>query len=131
MPLCKFIYSVTKNDKVSNWSQEIHAITPILILTYPGKGNALADSLSGLRCLGLYEDNYPEKPGYEYGKSIFDTICGVDSNQTINNEFEIKDIEYYLDEKDQANLQFQCTDTHTVDTNSLSHMCNLNLAKIE
>ena len=26
-PLCRLIYSVTKNDKVDNWSQEIHAIT--------------------------------------------------------------------------------------------------------
>ena len=31
-PLQKFIYSVTKNDKVNNWSQEIHVITLILIL---------------------------------------------------------------------------------------------------
>ena len=26
------------------------------------------DSLSRLRCLGIYEDNDPEKPGYDYGK---------------------------------------------------------------
>ena len=26
-PLWKFINSLTKNDKVNNWSQEIHAIT--------------------------------------------------------------------------------------------------------
>ena len=36
-----------------------------------------------------------------------------------------------LDEKDLTNLQFQGTDTHMVDTNSLSHMCNLNPAKIK
>ena len=36
-----------------------------------GKENVLVDSLSTLRCLGLYENNDPEKPGYEYGKSIF------------------------------------------------------------
>ena len=29
-PLCKFIYSVMKNDNVNNWSQEIHAITPYI-----------------------------------------------------------------------------------------------------
>ena len=38
-----------------------------------GKDNVLVDSLSGLRHLGLHDDNDPEKPGQEYGKSIFDT----------------------------------------------------------
>ena len=29
-PLCKFIYSVTKNDKANNWSQEIRSVTPYI-----------------------------------------------------------------------------------------------------
>ena len=32
----------------------------------------LADSLSGLRHLCIHEDNDPEKPGYQYGKSVFE-----------------------------------------------------------
>ena len=28
--ICKFMYSVKKNDKVSNWSQEMHVITPYI-----------------------------------------------------------------------------------------------------
>ena len=61
------------------------------------------ESLSGLRFLGNNEDNDPEKPGFEYGKSIFDTdenrVSSVDSNQNINSEFEIDDIKYFQSEK--------------------------------
>ena len=32
----------------------------------------LTDSLSRLRCLGLYEDNDTEGSEYEYGKLLFD-----------------------------------------------------------
>ena len=95
----------------------------------------LTNSLSRLRCIGLYDDNDPEKLGYEYGKSIFDTdkntVCSVASNQNVNNEFEIDDIKYFPDEKDLTNSQSQGTDTHTVDPNTLSHMCNLNPTKIK
>ena len=29
-PPCKFIYSVTKKNKVNNWSQQIHSTTPYI-----------------------------------------------------------------------------------------------------
>ena len=68
------MYSVTKNDKVNNWSQEMHAITPHIEFEHiKRKNNVLSDSLSILRCLGLHDDNDPEEPGQEYGKSIFET----------------------------------------------------------
>ena len=52
------MYSLTKNDKVSNWSQEMHAITPNIEFEYmKGKNNVLADSLSRLRCLGLHDND--------------------------------------------------------------------------
>ena len=58
----------------------------------------LTGSLSRLRCLGIYEDNDCEKPEYEYGKSICNTdkntVCSVDSNQNVNNKFEIDNIKY-------------------------------------
>ena len=69
-PLCKFIYSVNKNDEVKNWSQEIQSITPYINFKHIKGKNVLANSLSGLKCLGLYKDNDPEKPGYDYGKFI-------------------------------------------------------------
>ena len=39
--------------------------------------------------------------------------------------------QYCLDGKDLTNLQSQGTDAYMVDTSSLSHMCNLNPAKIK
>ena len=85
------------------------------------------DSLSRLRHLGIYENNDPEKPGYEYRKSTFDTdkntVCSVNSNQNVNNKFEIHNSKYCINEKDLTNLQ--STDTHTVNTNSVSCMYNL------
>ena len=93
------------------------------------------DSLSRLRRLGIYEDNDPGKSGYEYGKSVFgtdeNTVCSVDTNQNVNYKFEIYHIKYCLNEKDLTNLQPQSTDAHTADTNSLSHMYNLDPTKIK
>ena len=60
-PLCKFIYSVMKNDKVNNLSQEIHVITPYINFEHiKGKENVLANSLSRLQTLGLYKANEPK-----------------------------------------------------------------------
>ena len=83
-----------KNDKVNNWSQEMHDITPHTEFGYiKGKNNLLADSLSGLRHLGLQDDNDPERPGQEYGKTIFETdeniIHSLDDDQKTPAEFEI------------------------------------------
>ena len=74
MPSIKFIYSMTKNDKVYNWSQEKHAITLYIDFKHiKRRDNILADSLSRLKTLGLYEASDPEEPSSKYGKSIFDT----------------------------------------------------------
>ena len=44
-PLHKFIYPITKNDQVNNWSQEIHSITPYIQFEHiRGKENVLADT---------------------------------------------------------------------------------------
>ena len=93
--LCKFIYSVTKNDKVNNWSQEIHSITPYIeFKCIKGKENVLADSLLGLKSLGLYEDNDSEKLGHEYGKSSFDSdlqsVCYVDTGHNAIKDLKLK-----------------------------------------
>ena len=61
------MYLVPKHDKVNNWSQEIHAITPHIEFKHiKGKENVLMDSFSRLRCLGLHDDNNPAEPGQEY-----------------------------------------------------------------
>ena len=109
--------------------------TPYWFQTYQEKRKCANWQLSRLRCLGLHKDNDPEKSGWEYGKSIFDTdnntVCSVESNQNINNKFEIDDIKFCLPEKDLANLQCQDTDAHIVDTNSLSCMYNLDPEKMK
>ena len=57
----------------------MHALTPYIEFKHiKGKENVLADSLSRLRWLDLHDDNDPEEPGQECGKSIFDT----DKNMT-------------------------------------------------
>ena len=60
-PLCKCVYSVTNNDKVNNWSQEIHVITPCIDFEHiKGRDNIFADILSRLKTFGLYEANDPK-----------------------------------------------------------------------
>ena len=56
-----------------NWALEIFSISCHITFQHiKGKDNILADSLSHLQCLGQYERNPPEKPGEEYGVTIFD-----------------------------------------------------------
>ena len=53
-PLHKFVYSVTNNDKINNWLQEIHAITPYIYFEHiKGRDNILEESLSRLKTLGI------------------------------------------------------------------------------
>ena len=126
-PLWKFVYSVTKNNKVNNWSPGICAIALHTDFKYmKGKENVLVDSWSRLRCLGIYEDNDPEKSWYECDIDK-NTVCSVDSNKIINNKFEIDNIKYCLNEKDIINLQF----ISLISRYLPSHMDDLDLAKIK
>ena len=88
------------------------------------------DSLSGLRCLVLHDDNDPEKSGQEYGKSIFDMDKNMrnsfDSDLTSNDKFESDRREYPLDRNDLDNTHASATIT-----NSLQHTCNLDLEKLK
>ena len=73
-PLQKFVDSMTKNDKVHNWSQERHAVKLHIEREHTeGKDNVLPDSLPELRHLGLHDDNDPEEPDQEYSKSTVET----------------------------------------------------------
>ena len=99
-PLQKCVYSVTKNDILNNWSQEIHSITPhIEVKHIKGKENTLVDSLSRLSHLGLHEGNDPEESGHENGKSIFDVdekiASSIDSDQNVNTNLEIDGIKLF------------------------------------
>ena len=62
-----------KNVLTQNWAFEIFSISPHITFQHiKGKDNILADHLSHLQCLGLCEKSLPEKPGGEYGITIFD-----------------------------------------------------------
>ena len=95
------------------------------------------DNLSKETHLGLHEDNNPEQSGYEYGKSIFDieenTVCNINinSDQNVNNKFEIDGIKYCLNVKDLGNFKSQGTSAHALDTNSLLSRYNLDPGNIK
>ena len=71
------------------------------------------DSLSRLRCLGLHDDNDPDKCGQEYSKSIFDTdknkINSLASEQNSNDKFEIDRKQYILDKNGLDNTHVSAT----------------------
>ena len=60
-PLQKFIYTITANDRVNDWSFQIHAICRSINFEYiKGASNVLSDSLSRLSYHELYEKPKPE-----------------------------------------------------------------------
>ena len=62
-----------KINLTQNWALEMFLLSPHITFQYiEGKDNVLLDSLSHLQCLGLYEKSPPEKPGEDYGITIFD-----------------------------------------------------------
>ena len=69
------------------------------------KNNVLADSLSRMRCLGLHDNNDPDKPGQEYGKLIFETdeniMHSLDDDQKSADQFKINTQQCILDKKNQ------------------------------
>ena len=98
-----------KNDMVNNWLQEIYTINPHIGFEHiKGKENILADSLSRLKILGLYETNTPEKEGHGYSKFVFnlepETVCNIDRNQKVNQAFEIDSMKYQLDTEHEDDL---------------------------
>ena len=65
-PLQKLINSKTKNVLTQNRALEIFLISPHITFQHiKDIDNVLADSISHLHCLGLYEKSPQEKPGEE------------------------------------------------------------------
>ena len=70
-PLQKFIYAITANDWVNDWSFQIHAICRSINFEYiKGASNVLSDSLSRLSYHELYKKPKPEQEGFEFNKPI-------------------------------------------------------------
>ena len=76
----------------------MHAITPHIEFKHIKEKENI-----WLTCPGLHSDNDSEKPGQEYGKSIFGTdenmINSLDSDQNLNYNFEIDGRQYLLYKK--------------------------------
>ena len=84
-----------------------------------------------MKSLSLYKDNNPEKPGHEYGKTIFDSdlemVCNVDSNHNTTKDYEIESIKYILMIKTYMTFLSKVT-THFGDCNPFKF--NLNLTDV-
>ena len=90
-----------KNDKVNNWSQEIHAINPHVEFEHiKRKENIFSWQFIKAKTLGLYETNIPEKEEHGIWQICFQfrTRDGISvySNWKVNQEFEINGIKYQL-----------------------------------
>ena len=73
MPPSKLIKIKSEKCIDTKLALEIFVISPYITFQHiQGKDNTLADSLCCLHCLGLYESIPPEKPGEEFGITIFD-----------------------------------------------------------
>ena len=124
-PLCKFIYSFMKNDKVNNWSKEIQSLTPYIDFEHiKGKENELANSLSTLQVLGLHEANEPEKEGHEYSKSISNSeaeiVYSIGNNQMVNQGFEVEGFKHQFDAKHVDDLLLHDTSVNSKHYDPLS-----------
>ena len=95
----------------------------------------MADSLSRLKALGLYEANDHREPGSEYGKSIFDLESeiefDVNLSQPSNIKFEIKGIKYLLNEKDLDDFPSQSVDAHFKDPNASTFKHKIDMLKVK
>ena len=70
-PLQKFIYAITANDRVNDWSFQIQAICRSINFEYiKGASNVLSDSLSRLSYHELYKKPKPEREVFGFNKPI-------------------------------------------------------------
>ena len=79
-PLKKFIEGKTDNPKVNNWGIALQNFQ-IEFQHIKGKDNIMADALSRLKRLGLYEAQDPEPEGFEFGHSILEQLPSVKVQQ--------------------------------------------------
>lgn len=80
-PLKKFLAGRTLNNKVNNWGIELSSFH-IEFNHIKGKKNVMADALSRLKRLGLYEEVEPEQDDKEFGHTILEELPEVQVNHT-------------------------------------------------
>ena len=75
-PLEKFLQGKTLNNKVNNWGIELSNFK-IKFQHIKGKKNIMADALSRLKHLDLYDSQDPEPVGQEFGHTILENLPPV------------------------------------------------------
>ena len=81
-PLEKFLQGKTLNNKVNNWGIELSNFK-INFQHIKGKRNVMADALSRLKRLGLYDIQEPEADGHEFGHTILEELPPVTVSQVV------------------------------------------------
>ena len=110
-PLQKFIYAVTANDRVNDWSFQIHAICRSINFEYiKGAANVLSDSLSRLSYYELYQKPKPEKEGYEFNKPIVEVDEGM--YKPVETAYQDELSVFILSQDPDGNVDSEVQETH-------------------
>ena len=88
-PLEKFLQGKTLNNKVNNWGIELSNFK-INFQHIKGKRNVMADALSRVKRLGLYDTQDPEPNGQEFGHTILEDLPPIKVSQIVTNERPVK-----------------------------------------
>ena len=84
-PLEKFLQGKTLNNKVNNWGIELSNFK-INFQHIKGKRNIMADALSRVKRLGLYDNQDPEPNGQEFGHTILEDLPPIKVSQIVTSE---------------------------------------------
>ena len=110
-PLQKFIYAVTANDRVNDWSFQIHAICKSIEFVHiKGTSNVLSDSLSRLKYHELYEEPRPEKEGFEFNKPKVE--LDESTYKPVQTAYQDELSVFTLSQDPQGNVEVDAQETH-------------------
>ena len=135
-PLTQIHIFSDKNDKVINWSQETHAITPYTDFEHINEKTISWQTAFQDQRLWAYI-RLMNLESQEVGMvNLFLTlnqtqyVMSVLAN-TLNRKFEIKDIKYLVDEKDLDDLPSKSVDANSKDPDPSPFKCNLDMTKVK
>ena len=108
-PLQKFIYALTANDRVNDWTFQIHAICRTVHFQFiQGTSNILSDSLSRLSYYDLYEKPKLEKPGFKFNKPKVDV--SEDMYKPLKTAYQDEGLSIFILTQDPTgNFRLRCT----------------------
>ena len=79
------------NSKGNNWGSEVVSMLQVQFEHIKGTKNILADHLSRLKSMGLYDALSPEAHGLECGHVVFEPIPPVQINEIQQTEQHVSD----------------------------------------